>query len=70
MIEVPSHSSVLSGLTYDPERQLLWVRFRTGDYYLYHMVPMTVVQELTQAQSQGQYFNLAIRENFTYSRLS
>ena len=70
MNEFPLNSSALLGFTYDPERQLLWIRFRTGDVYLYDMVPTAIVDALMQAPSQGQYFNSAIRGHFTFRRLS
>lgn len=70
MTEIHSHSSAFLGCTYDPERQLLWIRFRTGDLYLYQGVPAAIVQELLQARSQGQYFNSAIRGHFSFRILS
>ena len=68
--EIPLNSSVLLACTYDPERQLLWIRFRSGALYLYQMVPAAVVHALMQAPSQGHYFNSAIRGNFSFRRLS
>ena len=70
MNEFPLNSSALLGFTYDPERQLLRIRFRTGDIYLYDMVPAAIVDALMQAPSQGQYFNSSIRGHFTFNRLS
>lgn len=70
MIEIPSNSSALLGFAYDPDRRLLQVRFRTGDLYLYHSVPPEVVEAITLAPSQGQYFNLTIRNQFSFTRLS
>lgn len=70
MKEIPLNSSALFGCTYDPQRQLLWIRFRTGDRYLYQMVPPDVVEALVLASSQGQYFNSVIRSRFLFERLS
>ena len=70
MKEISLNSSVLSGFTYDPERQLLWLRFRAGDLYLYQRVPAAIVQGLLQARSHGRYFNLAIRGRFSFYPLS
>jgi lysyl-tRNA synthetase, class II len=70
MNEITLHSSVLAGLRYDPDGGQLWLRFRTGALYLYHMVPATVVQSLVKAPSKGEFFNLAIRSRFSFSRLS
>jgi hypothetical protein len=68
--EITLNSSALCAYTYDSERQLLWIRFRTGDLYLYRMVPAAVVHAFVQAPSQGQYFNSAIRRSFPFRRLS
>ena len=70
MKEIPLNSSVLLACAYDPQRQLLRIRFRTGDLYLYETVPVDVVHALIQAPSQGQYFNSAIRGKFSFCRLS
>ena len=70
MNETPLLSSVLTGFRYDPDLQQLWLRFRTGDIYLYQMVPPVVIQSLINAPSQGQYFNSAIRGCFPCTRLS
>jgi lysyl-tRNA synthetase class 2 len=69
MKEIPLNSSALLGYTYDPQRQWLWIRFRTGERYLYQMVPADVVEALIQASSQGQYFNSVIRPHFSFERL-
>ena len=70
MNEIPLHSSVLAGLTYDPDHQKLWLRFQTDQIYVYQMVPATVVQALIQAPSHGHYFNSAIRGRFECRLLS
>lgn len=70
MIEIPLNSSALSGFLYDPDHRLLWIRFRSGDIYLYRAVPTETVEGLVAAPSQGQYFNSAIRGRFMFSRLS
>jgi lysyl-tRNA synthetase class 2 len=70
MSEFFLNSSALLGFTYDAERRLLWIRFRTGEVYLYDMVPADIVDALMQAPSQGRYFNSAIRGNFAFRRLS
>jgi hypothetical protein len=70
MIEIPLNSSALLGFRYDPDHQLLWIRFRAGDIYLYHTVAADIIEALVAAPSQGEYFNSAIRGRFRYSRLS
>ena len=68
MKEIPLNSSALLGCAYDPQRQWLWIRFRTGERYLYQMVPADVVEALVLASSQGQYFNSVIRSQFLSKR--
>jgi hypothetical protein len=70
MNEFPLNSSALLSFTYDPEHQLLWIRFRTGDVYVYDTVPATIIHALVQASSQGKYFNSVIRGHFSCRRLS
>jgi hypothetical protein len=54
MNDFPLHSSVLSGYRYDPDHEELWLRFRTGDLYLYRTVPATVAKALLEARSHCQ----------------
>lgn len=70
MIEILLTSSALLGFRYDPDHQLLWIRFRAGDIYLYHIVPAETIEALVAAPSQGEYFNSAIRGRFKARRLS
>lgn len=68
--EIPLRSSVLAGLRYDRDRQLLWLRFQTGEIYVYRNVPAVVPQALVDASSHGQYFNSAIRGRYECHLLS
>lgn len=70
MKEIALNSTVLLTCAYDPQRQLLRIRFRTGGLYLYEPVPEDVAHALIRAPSQGQYFNSAIRGKFLCRRLS
>lgn len=70
MIEIPLNSSALLGFRYDPDHQLLWIRFRAGAIYLYHTVPAETIEALVAAPSQGEYFNSAIRGHFSFRLLS
>jgi KTSC domain len=70
MKEISLNSSALLGCTYDPHRQWLCIRFKTGERYLYQMVPANVVEALVLASSQGQYFNSVIRSHFSFKSLS
>jgi KTSC domain len=70
MNEIQLHSSVLAGFSYDSDAQRLWLRFRTGDLYVYRMVPASIACAFIEAPSQGQYFNSMIRGRFQSDRLS
>ena len=70
MNEIPLLSSVLAGLRYDPNPQLLWLRFQTGEVYLYRNVPSAVIQAFLDAPSHGKYFNSAVRGHYECDFLS
>ena len=70
MKEIPLNSSALSGCAYDPQRQWLWIHFKTGERYLYQTVPADVVKAFLMASSQGEYFNSVIRPHYSFERLS
>ena len=70
MNEIALDSSALRAVSYDGEKQLLWIHFRRGDRYLYEAVPESVYYALLHAPSQGQYFNSAVRGHFRFQCLS
>lgn len=70
MNEIPLHSSVLAGLRYDLDLQQLWLRFQTGEIYVYRNVSFAVLQAFLDAPSHGQYFNSSIRGRYECLRLS
>ena len=70
MTEITLNSSLLAACAYDPDKQLLRIRFRNGGLYVYQQVPMAIIRALLQATSHGQYFNTAIRGKFPFRRLS
>jgi lysyl-tRNA synthetase class 2 len=64
---MPPHdlrSTHLATADYDPDRQTLDVKFRTGKVYRYFDVPAAVFDELLAAPSAGRYFNTKIRERY------
>lgn len=48
----------------------LTINFVNRGSYIYHEVPLDVYVDLAGAGSQGQYFNLYIRDNYSYERIS
>ena len=61
-------SSVIRRFDYDPQANRLDITFVSGRRYSYHQVPEDVVAEMRAAFSKGQYYNLKIRDRFTFTR--
>ena len=57
-------STVLSAIGYDPDRQVLEARFRTGRIYHYYKVPQDIYDNLRTAPSIGRYFNKHIARKY------
>lgn len=69
MDTVRVESNTLAEVAYDAGRKLLEITFRTRHTYQYFEVPPPVVEQLLEAPSKGQYFNLAIRGKYRYERV-
>ena len=54
-------SSVFSAAAYDPERQLLYLRFQSGKIYRYLEFPPDQYDEFLGADSRRKYFASHIR---------
>ena len=65
-----TNSSLISNVSYDGAAQKLTVSMSKGQTYAFTGVPQKVVTELTNATSQGQYFNRAIRGRFPTTKVS
>ena len=61
-------SSVIRRFDYAPQANRLDITFVSGRRYSYHQVPEDVVAEMRAAFSKGQYYNLKIRDRFTFTR--
>lgn len=64
---MPPHdlrSTTLATADYDPDRETLDVKLRTGRVYRYFEVPASVFDELLAAKSAGRYFNTKIRDRY------
>lgn len=57
-------STTLATADYDPDRQTLDLKHRTGKVHRYFDVPPTVFDELMAARSPGRYFNAKIRGRY------
>lgn len=57
-------SSNLDAMRYDPETQVLEVRFKSGKTYPYNGVPQAIAEGLETASSPGSFFAQNIKGQF------
>lgn len=69
MAWIPLNSSSIHSARYQLETTLLELVFSDGAMYGYFPVPEPIFTELLQAESQGRYFNLHIRKQFSEYRI-
>lgn len=70
MKRVAVSSRSLRELGYDPDAQVLEVRFNNGSLYRYEQVPAEAVQALLEADSLGRYFNQVFKpQHYRYQRV-
>jgi hypothetical protein len=69
MARAPLQSSVLAAAEYFPELPALDIVFNTGDVYRYFEVPLSLYQDLLEADSKGAFFNAHIRNQFSFQHL-
>ena len=63
-------SKMLGSVAYDPDKQTLYLRFRTGEVYRYFGFSAEDYQNFLNAESRGKYFLANIRDRFRYERLA
>lgn len=63
-------SKLLASAAYEAGRQVLYLRFRSGDVYRYFEFPPEQYREFLNAESHGRYFLTHIRNAFRYERLA
>lgn len=63
-------SSMIASAGYDPADRMLEIQFISGSIYRYFAVPQEVYTSLLAAESAGRYFDSAIRDEYTYERVS
>jgi hypothetical protein len=56
-------SLALDSLTYDENRKDLTVKFKSGKLYVYTPVSQQFFNKLTNAESNGRFFNKHIKNN-------
>ena len=65
VVELPvDRSAHIEKLTYDPDSETLWVRFKDGSADGYAGVPPNVFAAMTRAPSVGSYFHRVIRVHY------
>jgi len=69
MARIDPPSTSLNAAIYQDQGASLELEFRGGAIYRYIGVPARVYQELLSAESKGRYFNLHIRNRFTYEKI-
>lgn len=62
-------SSNIEAVGYDVESRELWVRFTSGDTYVYSNVDEGTHQSLVSAPSIGSYLNRAVKGAFDYRKV-
>lgn len=66
---IPVASSNVSGVSYNPELKILYVKFKGGTEYAYDNVPEDEYDSLLSAQSVGGYLNDNIKGIYAHKRV-
>ena len=70
MTWLPVDSKMFTSVAYDEEKQVLHLRFRSGEVYRYFELPAAEYQALLDAESRGRFFLAHIRDHFRYERMA
>jgi len=62
-------STAIQIIDYDIDRAKLFVRFTSGEHYVYVGVPAEVCRSFLDADSKGRFFLAEIRGQYPYNRL-
>lgn len=62
-------STAIQAIDYDETHDKLFVRFVSGERYLYVGVPGEVCRSFLDADSKGRFFQAEIRDCYPYNRL-
>ena len=63
-------STAINSIDYDPDSSKLTVEFHKRGTYEYYDVPLDTYVDFQQSSSHGTYFNLYIRDQFTFTRIA
>jgi hypothetical protein len=71
MTWLPIESKMFTSVSYDADKQILYLRFRkTGDVYRYFEFPITEYSAFLDAESRGRFFLAHIRDRFRFERMA
>ena len=62
-------STAIREIDYDADREKLFVRFVSGERYVYVGVPGEVCRSFEDAESKGRFFQAEIRDRYPFNRL-
>jgi hypothetical protein len=62
-------SSNIEQIGYDEDGHELWVRFKSGDTYVYSDVPPATYDDIMRADSKGSYMNREIKPTYDCRRV-
>jgi hypothetical protein len=62
-------STVIRAFHYQPEEHALDVTFVSGRRYRYLNVPDAVHRQMREAFSKGEFFNIHIKNHFSFQRM-
>jgi lysyl-tRNA synthetase class 2 len=62
-------STAIHEIDYDADREKLFVRFVSGERYVYVGVPGEVCRSFVDADSKGGFFQAEIRDRYPFNRL-
>ena len=65
----PVSSSLVKSIGYERQTETLEIELGSGRVYQYYGVPGRLHVEIMQAPSKGQFFNLCIKDQFSYSQV-
>ena len=69
MIRQPVNSSNIDSVGYDPDKNILQIKFKSGGIYNYHDVPKRIYTTMIAAPSKGKYFHQEIKGNFKFVKV-
>jgi hypothetical protein len=69
-MNISTKSSFIDRIDWSKDTSILTLAFSTGSLWEYYDVPFEMYDQLLNAESQGNYFNLNIRNTFQAKRIS